>query len=208
MRRALLLLSMAIFPAIVGAEIFKLAVPTDQGVEFYWWPVLTPIEGWEHDEGASRAQGVNAYVPTGASFANAPAIIYARAMFKPRIPETKSLGQLIADDRVTFTTEFPGTAIAELVPIVDGDGKKLRCFSFIPSKAGSWDLVAYGEEGEFYLIFTVSGHSKAALDHARGAFLKIISTYKERALTTGSNGRVDHNLSSSGPNARAVQPER
>lgn len=178
MKKALLILASLLIHGAANAEIYKLAVPTDQGMMFYWWPVLPIISGWAHDEGASRAQSVNALVPTGYSFSQAPAVIYARAMYKPRMPETKSLSQLIADDRATFESEFSGVKINELTPIIDGNHKALRYFSYTPASQGSWELVAYGEEGEIYLIFTVSGNTEAALLKARPDFEKIVSTYK------------------------------
>jgi len=176
----LVFLALAVAPAVGVADIFKLAVPTDQGMQVYWWPKLPIIAGWEHDEDASRGNSVNMLVPDGKTFSKAPAVMYARAVFKPRVPETKSLAQLITDDQATFEREVPGIAVVELAPIADGDGKPHRLFSFSPPKSGTWELVAYGEEGEFYLIFTVSGNSKAALEHATPDFRKVVAQYRER----------------------------
>jgi hypothetical protein len=176
---SILLVAMLVIPPLATAEIYKLAVPTDKGIELFWWPVMQPIPGWHHDEGASRANHVNAFVPNGSSFSDSQAVIYARAMFKPRIPETKSLNQLIADDRKTFEQDFPGVRIAELSPISDSKGSKFRYLSFTPSGAGSWERVAYSEEDDFYLIFTVSGTSEAALIHAQKEFEKWVSAYKQ-----------------------------
>ena len=173
-----LLIAMLLVPSFATAEIYKLAVPSDKGIELYWWPVMQPIAGWSHDEGASRANHINAFVPNGSSFSDAPAIIYARAMFKPRIPNTKSLNQLITDDRKTFEDDLPGVRVIELAPISDSSGSKFRYFSFTPSGAGNWERVAYAEEGEFYLIFTVSGTSSATLLHAQRDFEKWVSAYK------------------------------
>jgi hypothetical protein len=175
----LLLVALLAIPDIASSEIYKLAVPGEKAMEFYWWPVLGQVPGWSHDEEASRANSANILVPKGSSFSSAPAVIYGKAMFKPRVPNTKSLGQLIADDRKAFEHDFPGVAISELAAVSDGDGKKLRYFSYTPSGAGSWELVAYGEEGEFYLIFTVSGNSKAALIHAKPVFESVIAAYRE-----------------------------
>jgi hypothetical protein len=180
MKCLLALLALVLAPTAGVAEIFKLAVPADQGMKFYWWPKLPAIPGWEHDEDVSRSNGVNMLVPVGGTFLKAPAVIYARAMFKPRVPETKSLTQLISDDKATFAKEFPGIVVVELDPIADGDGKAHRLFSYSPSKKGSWELVAYGEEGEFYLIFTVSGNSKEALEQATPDFRKVLTQYRER----------------------------
>lgn len=180
MNRALLIAAVLFISGASEAEIYKLAVPSDSGLELHWWPVVNVPAGWIHDKGASEANGVNAIVPIGRTFSDAPAVIYARAIFKPRDPGTKSLTQLINDDASDFKEHFPGTRIEERQPIRDADGKDHRYFSFSPTDLGSWELVAYGEEGDFYLIFTVSGSTKAALSKAQPDFEHILATYKER----------------------------
>ena len=182
MKRVVSLLTIlaAFLPGVCLGGIFKLAVPTDHGVQFYWWPELPKIRGWTHDEEASRGNGVNMLLPDGKTFSNAPAVMYARALYKARVPETKSLAQLIADDRAEFEKEVPGIEVKEITPISDGDGKAHRCFAYSPPKKGSWELVAYCEEGDFYLIFTVSGNTKAALTNATGDFARLLSGYHER----------------------------
>jgi hypothetical protein len=179
-RDIFLIAAILTLPIHADAEIFKLAVPSDQGMKFYWWPVLPPISGWQHDEGASRAHSVNALVPTGQSFSSAPAVIYARALYKPRAPQTKSLDQLISDDRAEFEARVQGVKIEELPSLHDGDGKPIRCLSFNPPGKGNWESVAYSEEGDYYLLFTVSAQTKEALQDARPAFEKLVSQYTER----------------------------
>ena len=189
MKRVLLLTVFLSSTPLAFAEIYKLAVPSDQGLQLYWWPILPDIPGWRHDEGASCAQGVNALVPDGQSFSGAPAIIYARAMFKPRMPDVKSLRQLIDEDRAGFERDFPGISIQELKPIKDGDAKMHPYFSYSPRGEGSWELVAYGEENDFYLLFTLSGNSKPALESARADFERLVATYRAR-LAAHTKSRV------------------
>jgi hypothetical protein len=112
----------------ISAEIFKLAIPSDQGLQFYWWPRLQVPDGWVHDEGASRATGSNMLVPKGQSFAQAPAVMYGEALYKPRVPETRSLDQLISDDKRKFQAHVPGLLILPLPALKNGDGRSLRCF--------------------------------------------------------------------------------
>ena len=177
---SLLTILTALLPGVCLGGIFQLAVPTDRGVQFYWWPELPKIPGWTHDDDASRGNSVNMLLPDGKTFSDAPAVMYARALYKRRVPETKSLVQLIADDRAEFEKEVSGIEVKEVTPISDGDGKPHRCFAYSPPKKGSWELVAYGEEGDFYLIFTVSGNTKSALTNATGDFRKLLSAYREK----------------------------
>jgi len=163
-----------------SAEISKVAVPEDSGFQLYWWPVLPIPAGWLHDEGISRASGVNMLRPRGTTFAKAPAVMYGRADFKPRIPEVHSLIEYVAKDRNALAEESPTTVIAELQAVRNGDGKLLSVVSYVIPSRHQWELTAYGEEGEFYLLFTLSASSEAGFNQARPVFYAMLATYKER----------------------------
>ena len=167
-------------PFAVFAGMYKVTVPEKSGKEAYWWPILPDLPGWMHDEVASRRFASNFLVPRGKTFANAPAVIYAKALYKPRIPDTKSVDQLIADDERQVAKQSPGIRISEQAALQDRDGKGFKCVTFAPSSEGSWELVAYGEEDDFYLIFTVSGDSPATFEKAIPDFKKLISRYKKK----------------------------
>jgi hypothetical protein len=162
------------------AEIFKLAVPSDTGMTLIWWPVLPSVSGWTHDEETSRHFAANMLTPKGQSFANAPAVMYGKASFKPRAPDTHSVAELIQQDIAEHKTNVEGLVVTELPPVRDGDGKALRYFQFSPSGAGAWELVAYGEEDEYFLLFVVSAQTKVALQAARPTFESLVSRYKKR----------------------------
>ena len=121
--------------------------------------------------------GGNTLVPNRSTFAKAESIIYARALYKPRIPETKSVDTLISDDKKDSVQEKPDIIISDGGILTTADGKKLRSLTFFPKKTGDWEQVAYGEEGDFYLIFTISSKSKKGFDSAQ-------QTYKDLFLTT------------------------
>lgn len=61
-----------------------------------------------------------------------------------------------------------------------GDGTSLRTFSFTPVEKGHWELVAYGREPEFVLMFCISANSQAALEEHRAAFLAMVRSYTSR----------------------------
>ena len=174
---SILVLSVA---SAVDAGVYKLAVPAGSGMKLYWWPILPDLPGWVHDQLASKQYDANFLVPRGQTFANAPAVIYARALYKPRIPETKSIDQLIADDERQIAKDSPDIRMSEQAALQDRDGKGFRCVSFAPSAEGDWEFVAYGEEDDFYLIFTVSGNSPGALEKALPEFKKLIARYKKK----------------------------
>jgi hypothetical protein len=162
------------------AEIEKIALPCDAGLCLFWWPKLPPLQGWHQDKDMSFKYQVNALAPDGSSFAKADAVLYANANYKPRMPETKTLEQFLAGDQKDFLAAIPGITIKEVGKLPTGDGKILRSFTFFPKSAGNWEQVSYGEEGEFYLVFTLSAHSNEAFLKAQNAYRELISHYKEK----------------------------
>ena len=159
-------------------EIEKIAAPCDTGICFYWWPKFAHLKGWHQDKDQSYYYRINALAPDGSSFANAEAVMYAEATYKPRVPETKSLDMFIADDRKHFLVSDPLIAITEVTGLMTGDGKKLRSFTFIPQSKGNWEAVSYGEEGEYYLTFVVSSRSKGSFDKTQDAYHQLVANYK------------------------------
>jgi hypothetical protein len=179
MKRLLLLLILAgTFP--VNAEIEKFGRPCETGLCLYWRPKLAPVEGWHHEPGPSQQYGANALAPDGSTFMDAETVMYAKAFYKPRITETKSLEALIENDKRGFLANVPGVVIANTKPLSTGDGKKLKSVTFFPTSQGNWERVSYGEEGEFYLLFTVSSRTKAGYEKALPAYEAMIRGYKER----------------------------
>ena len=161
------------------AEIEKIAIPGEQGLHFYWWPKLPKVAGWHQDREQCFQFKVNALAPDNATFSNAETVMYAKAIFKPRDPEIKSLEMLISRDKDIFLKESPGIEIQKAKPLVTADGKKFKSFTFFPKGSGNWERVTYGEEGEFFLIFTVSSRSKASFDATGSAYEKLVAQYKE-----------------------------
>ncbi len=174
-----------LFTAFVGslpasAEMQKIATVCDEkGICFHWWPVLPEIEGWSHDRGASLHFGVNTQVPVGGTFANAEAIIYAKGSYKPRIPNTKSVADLIENDKKDFLSSTPDLEIVEVKPLITKDGQNLRSFIFTPRSKGQWERVSYGEEDDFFLSFVVSAKSKEGLDRVMKDYIRFIEQYQK-----------------------------
>ncbi len=174
---ALLMLIGATAPAY--GEIEKLATSCERGLCFHWWPKLPSIEGWHQDREESFNFGANALAPEGFTFANAEVVMYAKAVYKPREPELESLEDLIKRDQRDFAANVPGVAITEALPIKTADGQSLRSLTFFPTNKGNWERVAYGEEGDFYLIFTISSRSLDGYTSSATAYEAMIRRYSE-----------------------------
>ena len=167
-------------PMLAYAEIYKLAVTEEPGIRFYWWPVVKSPAGWAHDEGASLKSGVNMLVPIGQTFAGAPSVMYARADYKPRISDVHSIQEYVEKDRQELASESPETSITVLEPVKTSDGKVLTVLQYVIPIRKQWEVVAYGEEGEFYLLFTLSSRDEAAYRAALPAYYEMLHAYSER----------------------------
>ncbi len=161
------------------AEIEKVAVANDSGFSVYWWPKLPPVEGWHQEREQSFFYGANVLAPDGFTFKDAESVMYATAIYKPRVPEVKSLDMLIAKDRKDFEASASGVSIQEVTSLRTADGQNLRSFTFFPAGQGNWERVSYGEEGDFYLIFTVRSRSLAGYKSAVTAYEKLVADYKK-----------------------------
>ena len=180
LRTAAILLGVLCAAFGARAEIEKLAQPCDEQVCFHWWPRLPPIKGWHQDFDQSIHYGANTLAPDGSTFADADAVLYAKALFKPRMPKTKSLEMLIDDDKADVRERDSTIKIDESKPIRTADGHELRTVEFIPAKTGNWERVAYGEEGEFYLLFTISARSEQAYKKATKVYEELVSKYRAK----------------------------
>jgi len=146
----------------------------------YGWPKLPEVSGWHHDAENSIHFGMNAQTPDVATFANAETIIYAKSSYKQRTPEIKSLQQFIESEQQDSLELDPDLKIEEVRSLVTADGQKLKSYLFSPSEDGNWEQVSYGEEGEFYLVFTLSSKTKSGLQKARADYEKFITRYKSK----------------------------
>lgn len=180
MRLSSLLIIALLFSAqSAQADIEKIAIPGEKGMSFYWWPKLPSVAGWHQDQDSSFRYSVNALAPDSGTFSNAETVMYAKASFKPRIPEIKSLEMLIASDKEDFLKNVPGVEIQEAKSLTTADGKQFKSFTYFPKGSGNWERVTYGEEGEFFLIFTISARSRAGYDANAQVYEKLIELYKE-----------------------------
>jgi hypothetical protein len=162
------------------AEIEKLAIPGGQGLQLYWWPKLPELAGWKHDRDISFEQGANVLLPEGATVDNAKAVIFAKASYKERMPEVKTLDQFIANHVKVYTSRSQGGEVKDAPPLKSADGREFISKSFASKAVNSWDRVSFLEEGDFYLAFIVFAQSPEDLAKAMPAYETLISKYKEK----------------------------
>jgi hypothetical protein len=179
LRRSVLMGVLLLLPLVASPEIEKVGQVCDKGICLAWWPKLDPARGWHHDDGASWAIGANVQIPDGFTFSNAEAVIYAKASYKPRIPKTTSLDILIQNDKDDFLKHDPSMTITKVPSLKTKDGNALETYTFFSTNMGDWEEVSYGEEGDFYLIFTISSKSHAGFLSVLPVFERYVAQYKQ-----------------------------
>lgn len=136
--------------------------------------------GWQHERDQSLRNGINALSPKGASFSDAETVMYAKAVYKPREPNVKSLADLIAKDKKEFLAHEPSLDVRETEALKAKDERVFRTFSYLPKAKGNWERVAYGEETEFYLVFVLSSRTEHGYKKFRDDFEQLIRGYSEK----------------------------
>lgn len=143
------------------SEMEKIATVCKTGICTYWWPKLTPPDGWQHDRNHSHHYNFNAMAPTGKSFGDAETVMYANAVYKPRIPEAKTLSEFIINDHASFRRETPDLTLRPSGKLKTKDGKEVVTWLLEPKSSGQWERVAYFEESDYYMVFVVSSRTAA-----------------------------------------------
>jgi hypothetical protein len=163
---------LAVFLGIApaGAEMLQFATP--DGTKS--WPKLPDIPEWHQDQELSLKFTANFLVPDGADPATSDVTIQARGY--PRSGDTSSLSQLMDKDRAVAP---PTTEVTKRPDVYDKDTTPFTVVAFAPAggQAGNWKAVAYSEEGEYLLSFTIDARSKAAFDKNLPVFTALIRRY-------------------------------
>ena len=163
-------LAVALGIAPAKAEMLQFATP--DGTKS--WPKLPDIADWHQDQELSMKLAANFLVPDGADPTTSEVTIYARGY--PRIGDTSSLSQLMDKDRAAAT---PTTEVTKRPDVYDKDSTPFNLLAFAPAagQAGDWKAVAYSEEGDYLLAFTLDARSKAAYDKNLPVFTALIRRY-------------------------------
>jgi hypothetical protein len=179
-RRTMYLMLLLALTFGAAGEIERFARPGTSGLDFVWWPRFPLVMGWVHDDEASWRISSNVLLPRGQTFAQSPVMIYGSAIYKPN-GSSKTLPEFIAADQEGFKQRSPEAQIAKLTAERDGDGNSLPTFSFTPKAEGDWEVVAYGEEGDYFLVFVVSARNETELRKAMPVFRAVIAGHHAAA---------------------------
>ena len=140
-------------------------------------PTVHAPKGWEFKESASSRYHARAFAPTGSNFANATAVMYAKAVPKEGQPAT--LAGFISQDVASYQARDAKLKVKTGLAYPDGDGRRLQAVQLVPSTGTGqqWQTIAYGEEGAFYLVFDLSASGVVEHDAAVPAFEQMVASY-------------------------------
>ena len=149
------------------AEMLQFSTP--DGIKS--WPKLETITDWHQDQESSLKQSANIIIPDGVDPATAEMKIEARGFSR----NGNSLTQMLDTDRAAEA----GAIALKQPDLYDKDVTVFTVYSFAPATGsnGSWRAVAYSEEGDTLLAFTLRARSKAAYDQALPVFADVIHKY-------------------------------
>lgn len=171
--RLILLGALLAFSPVGPASAEMLQFSTPDGVKS--WPKLPDIPDWHQDQESSQRLGANFLIPDGVDPASAEVTIQARGFPRRGAATVTSVAQMVESDRAGAPA---GTQIKQLPDVADKDGVPFNVYSFAPAGGqGAWKAVAYSEEGDHLLAFTLSTRSKAAYDSNLPAFVSLIEKY-------------------------------
>lgn len=165
---------------VVHGEIERLGYPGERGMVLHWWPKVTAPAGWFRDDKLSLSEGVNMHILEGETFVDSPAVMYTRAFYNDKGVSAKELEQTITDDLAAFRERDAAMKIEELGPTLTADGTRLRTFAFKPAGEGHFELVAYGREPKYVIMFCISARTAKLLDQHRPAFQALVRSYSSK----------------------------
>lgn len=172
------LLLMATLPAARAGLEPVLGTCADTGGACLWQePAVAAPEGWTRKQAASAHYRAAAFAPAGSNFENALAVMYAKAV--PKAGQPSTLAAFIAQDVASFRRQYAGLEVKTGLSFADGDGRRLSAVRMSPGKQGKahWETIAYGEDGDYYLVFALSANGILEHEAALPAFAQMMASY-------------------------------
>jgi hypothetical protein len=149
----------------------------------YWWPELPHLPGWHAEAEANFAMGkngINMLIPDGAQLGSTKTVLYGNAAFKNTLePRAKTLDEFIAGDAEQSREDSHGeVVIADAPSLQAANGITWRTVTYSQPKVGVWEHVAFGEEGNYYIVLTLRSRDEKDYKAAQSAFETLVKTYK------------------------------
>ena len=136
------------------------------------WPKLNDPPDWHQDQESSQRLNANFLIPDGVDPAKTDVAIEARGVSRIN----NSLSQMLEKDRAAAAA---GTQVKQLPDVADKDGTPFNLYAFAPpaGTSGGWKAIAYSEEGDTLLAFTLNARSQAVYESNFPVFVGLVQKY-------------------------------
>ena len=127
---------------------------------------------------------MNTQAPDNHTFANAKAVIYAKAEYRDESSSEKTLDEFISFSQNQFINGAPSILqVTKTGESVSKGKHKFISYSFFPKGEGNWEQVSYAEDQDadrnrYFMIFVLSSRSKDGFDKNIGAYNDFIAQYQ------------------------------
>jgi hypothetical protein len=191
---SILLLILLPVGGVAYAEEPKPFIPEEPDMKGFWWPVYIDSSGAKKESFYGLTLGQYPTDTDGAPLDDIETVIYARALYKPRMSGVSSLEELIEDEQTQFRNRTPETEISTAEPVQTKEGEALRSYTYVPKKSGSWERVTYSEEGDFYLLFTIRSQNQQRYQQDLDAYFNYIRKYRKPLINSARQISAQHDF--------------
>lgn len=142
----------------------------------YAFALVAP-PGWMADTDSAADQGLQAvFYPKGQSWADSPAVAYARA--RPKDKKVQTVSQQVRTTLARFAERGHGDVRATPVGTIPlKEGKSAAVYHFAGDDYGNYEAVAYIDEPQTLNFVVLSAADRGAFEEALEAFRALVGSY-------------------------------
>lgn len=142
----------------------------------YYAFILKEPGGWVMDGAAAKSQGLETVLyRVGSSWKNAPAVMYARVIYKDETQST--VEKVISDDVSDFLKLSRESRVADLPALGTRDKKISVVKGFYDAKNKNHEAVAFIDEPKVVVILALSCRDQDEFDKSLPAFKALVGSY-------------------------------
>jgi hypothetical protein len=143
---------------------------------------IEPPPDWVLDKEASEQNGVQIIVPSGRTFGDAPALIYVKVSSRQ---DGQSVEDFVRVSQERWREAVSDTKIEKLADVARANGKPaFLSYSYenpsVPQQ--QFEVVSFGldedkEGNDYFVMVTITGQDKAAVDEAMPAYTAFLAAH-------------------------------
>jgi hypothetical protein len=145
----------------------------------YWYPEITHPEGWVHSKKES------AYSSTYTLIKNSDESVTISAVARERsdTPGLYTLKMYVDAYVSHFAQPDVGSEVRESESIKTSNGSSMRSIYFRDRKTNNFSLEAFGEEGDYYVMFSIESRDELLIERYKKDFIRTVESYSPPMAT-------------------------